>query len=458
MPGTPIRVSPDQGMNGSTVLTDPARINGYGDLEGHTAVSRLRLLLDHRFFLLRVTAYGLAAAILLAYLIPVRYEARTQLMPPDSEMSSGLASLMAMTTRSGSGLGLLAGDFLGLKTSGSLFVGILRSETVEDRIVEQFNLKSVYSVRQMQGARRQLEENTEISEDRKSGIIVIRVSDHSPQRAKAIANAYIVELDRLVVELNTSAAHRERIFLEDRLKSVKQDLDSSAKAFSKFASENAAIDINEQGKAMVEAAAALQGHLIAAQSELEGLRQVYADNNVRIRAVRARIVELQVKLKQMGDGDLSPDGTAGNNGLYPSIRKLPLLGVTYAELYRANKIQETVYELLTQQCELAKVQEAKETPSVKVLDDASLPEKKSFPPRLLIMLLGAFLSMVVGAVWVLGKAGWESLDPAHPGKLLAQDAYTTIKADLRLSSGNGTRLHQMRDRIHWFKRTRDKDI
>jgi uncharacterized protein involved in exopolysaccharide biosynthesis len=458
MPGTPIRVSPDQGMNGSTVLTDPARINGYGDLEGHTAVSRLRLLLDHRFFLLRVTAYGLAAAVLLAYLIPVRYEARTQLMPPDSEMSSGLASLMAMTTRSGSGLGLLAGDFLGLKTSGSLFVGILRSETVEDRIVEQFNLKSVYSVRQMQGARRQLEENTEISEDRKSGIIVIRVSDHSPQRAKAIANAYIVELDRLVVELNTSAAHRERIFLEDRLKSVKQDLDSSAKAFSKFASENAAIDINEQGKAMVEAAAALQGHLIAAQSELEGLRQVYADNNVRIRAVRARIVELQVKLKQMGDGDLSPDGTAGNNGLYPSIRKLPLLGVTYAELYRANKIQETVYELLTQQCELAKVQEAKETPSVKVLDDASLPEKKSFPPRLLIMLLGAFLSMVVGAVWVLGKAGWESLDPAHPGKLLAQDAYTTIKADLRLSSGNGTRLHQMRDRILWFKRTRDKDI
>jgi uncharacterized protein involved in exopolysaccharide biosynthesis len=458
MPGTPIRVSPDQGMNGSTVLTDPARINGYGDLEGHTAVSRLRLLLDHRFFLLRVTAYGLAAAVLLAYLIPVRYEARTQLMPPDSEMSSGLASLMAMTTRSGSGLGLLAGDFLGLKTSGSLFVGILRSETVEDRIVEQFNLKSVYSVRQMQGARRQLEENTEISEDRKSGIIVIRVSDHSPQRAKAIANAYIVELDRLVVELNTSAAHRERIFLEDRLKSVKQDLDSSAKAFSKFASENAAIDINEQGKAMVEAAAALQGHLIAAQSELEGLRQVYADNNVRVRAVRARIVELQVKLKQMGDGDLSPDGTAGNNGLYPSIRKLPLLGVTYAELYRANKIQETVYELLTQQCELAKVQEAKETPSVKVLDDASLPEKKSFPPRLLIMLLGAFLSMVVGAVWVLGKAGWESLDPAHPGKLLAQDAYTTIKADLRLSSGNGTRLHQMRDRILWFKRTRDKDI
>jgi capsule polysaccharide export protein KpsE/RkpR len=196
--------------------------------------------------------------------------------------------------------------------------------------------------------------------------------------------------------------------------------------------------------------------LIAAQSELEGLRQIYADNNVRVRAVRARIAELQAKLNQMGGGDLSTDGTAGNNSLYPSIRKLPLLGVTYAELYRNNKIQETVFELLTQQCELAKVQEAKETPSVKVLDSAKLPERKSFPSRLLIMVLGGFLSLMMGAVWVLGKAGWDSLDPAHPGKLLAQDTYTTIKADLGLASGNGTRLHQMRDKILWFKRNPSK--
>jgi hypothetical protein len=160
----------------------------------------------------------------------------------------------------------------------------------------------------------------------------------------------------------------------------------------------------------------------------------------------------------MGGGDLSSDGTAGNNSLYPSIRRLPLLGVTYAELYRANKIQETVFELLTQQCELAKVQEAKETPSVKVLDGARLPEKKSFPPRLLIMFLGGFLSLMLGALWVLGKAGWETLDHAHPGKLLAQDAYTKIKADLGLTSGNGNRLQQMREKILWFKRTPNQGI
>ncbi len=454
MPGAPIRVKTDQEIADSTTLIDPHRIIGYGETEPQTAFSRLRLLLDQRLFVLRVTAYGLALSTLLAFLIPARFEARMQLMPPDSELSSGLASLMAMSTRSGGGVGLLAGDFLGLKTSGALFIGILRSETVEDRIVDQWDLKSVYGVRRMQGARRQLEENTEISEDRKSGIIVIRVTDHSPQRAKAIAESYVSELNRLVVDLNTSAAHREHVFLEDRLQSVKKDLDASAREFSKFASDNTAIDLKEQGKAMLEAAATLQGHLIAAQSELEGLRQIYADNNVRVRAVRARIQELEAKLKQMGDGDLSPEGTAGNS-LYPSIRKLPLLGVTYEELYRANKIQETVYELLTQQCELAKVQEAKETPSVKVLDGARLPEKKSFPPRLLIMILGMFFSAIIGAVWVLGKSTWDNLDPEHPGKLLAHDAYTIVKGDLGLAR-NGTRLHQMRDKLLWFKRSQNK--
>jgi len=455
MPGTPIRLKPDPGMSGSTVLPDPPRISTYGEFEGQTTFSRLRLLLDQRLFVLRVMAYGLAVSTLLAFLIPVRYEARTQLMPPDNELSSGLASLMAMSGHGDSGLGMLAGDLLGLKTSGSLFVGILRSETVEDRLIDKFDLKSVYGVRQMQAARRQLEENTGMSEDRKSGIIAIQVTDHSPQRAKAIAESYVSELNQLVVDLNTSAAHRERVFLEDRLKAVKQDLDTSAREFSKFASDNTAIDIKEQGKAMVEAAATLQGHLIAAQSELEGLRQIYADSNVRVRAVRARIEELQAKLKQMGDGDLSAEGTAGNDNLYPSIRKLPLLGVTYAELYRANKIQETVYELLTQQCELAKVQEAKETPSVKVLDAARLPEKKSFPPRLLIMFLGTFFAAAIAIVSVLGKAGWDHLDPEHPGKLLAQDTYTIVKGDLGLAA-KGTRLHQMRDRLLWFRRSTDK--
>ena len=204
---------------------------------------------------------------------------------------------------------------------------------------------------------------------------------------------------------------------------------------------------------MVEAAATLQGRLIAAQSELEGLRQIYTPNNVRVRALQARIDELQKKLNQMGGGDLesasaSPDGETQ----YPSIRKLPLLGVTYSDLYRKTKIQETLFELLTQQCELAKVQEAKETPSVKFLDVPVVPEKRSFPPRLFIMFLGSFFALMLGCLWVLGRTSWEDIDPQHPGKVLAQDVYTRIRANLKLTSANGTRLSQVREKIPGFRR------
>ena len=453
MSSKPVRPATEQEPTVSRVLTEPLRLREFEQREDYSVVNALRLLMDHRLFLLRLTVYGLALATLLAFLIPVRYESRTQIMPPDSELGTGLSSLLAMAGQGGSALGMMAGDLLGLKTSGSLFIGILHSHTVEDRIIDKFDLRSVYGVKLMETARRQLEENTQIAEDRKSGIITIVVTDHSAQRATAIAQAYIAELNRLVVELNTSAAHRERVFLEDRLKTVKQDLDSSSKEFSEFASKNTAIDIKEQGKAMVEAAATLQGHLIAAQSELEGLRQIYTANNVRVRAVQARIDELQKKLQQMGGGDVGAAAPAGgNDSLYPSIRKLPLLGVTYSDLYRKTKIQETLFEVLTQQCELAKVQEAKETPSVKVLDEPIVPEKKAFPPRLLIMALGAGFAFVLGAVWVVGKTSWDETDSQHPGKLLAQEAYTKIKADLSLASGNGTGLRHVRDKILGFKR------
>jgi uncharacterized protein involved in exopolysaccharide biosynthesis len=440
-----IRVSKEQELAEPTTGSESGLVHSHQEHGTSVLVDRLWVLLERRLFLFRVMACGLALSTLLAFLIPPRYEARTQLMPPDSEPGPGLPSLLALGATKGSSLGMLAGDLLGLKNSGGLFIGILRSRTVEDRIINTFDLKSVYGVKRMVNARKQLEANTDISEDRKSGIISIAVTDHSPQRAAAIAQAYVSELDHLVVELNTSAAHRERVFLEERLKSVKQDLDSSAKEFSEFASKSSAIDIKEQERTMVEAAASLEGELIAAQSELEGLRQIYTDNNIRVRALRARIDELQKKRDEIGGTE------KGSDTLYPSIRKLPLLGVTYSDLYRKTKIQETLFELLTQQSELAKVQEAKETPSVEVLDMPTVPEKKSFPPRLLIMLLGAAFALLFGVMWVFAQASWTNLEPQHPGKTLAQEAYSKIKGDLGLSSRNGTGLRHVRDRLLWFR-------
>jgi capsule polysaccharide export protein KpsE/RkpR len=397
-------------------------------------VAHLAVLWQNRRFLARCAAVGFVFWSIVVFLIPVRYTSTTRLMPPD-QTGAGVASMLAALGKAGSGgdLGVIGSELLGIRTSSDLFVGVLRSRTIEEDLVNKFDLRKVYGTHRMESACQQLEERTDVMADRKSGIITIKVSDHNPQRAAEMAKEYIAGLDRIVVTLNTSSAHKERVFLEQRLAEVQQDLEASEKDFSEFASKHTTIDIKEQGKAMIGAAAELEGQLIAAQTELQGLRQIYTENNVRVRAVQARIDELQRQLQKLGGKVESPQdaGSMQTEDMYPSIRRLPVLGVEYADLFRRGKIEEAVFETLTKQYEMAKVEEARETPSVKVLDEGDLPDRKSFPPRTLFVVLGVFLFVGVGSLWILAKVRWERIDPQDPAKLLAKDVFQTIKARAR---------------------------
>jgi uncharacterized protein involved in exopolysaccharide biosynthesis len=422
------------------------------------SVAYLRLLWDQRDMLFRVGLYALFASALISLLIPPRYESTTRLMPPDNQSNSGLI-MAAASLPGGAGLGGIASDLLGLKSSSDVFVGILASRTAQDKLIQQFDLKKVYGDRRMEDARKDLAEHTSISVDRKSQIIAIVVVDKSPQRAAAISQAYVEELNQLVANLSTSSARRERIFLEGRLQGVSQDLEAAERDFSQFASKNTAIDIKEQGKAMVEAAATLQGQLIASESEYEGLKQIYTDNNVRVRSVKARIDELKHQLEKLGGKDESATNISDQPGdsLYPSIRKLPLLGVSYADLYRRTRIQEAVLETLTKEYELAKVQEAKEIPTVKVLDVANVPDKKVFPPRFLIALLGTAFAVCTAMTWVFGKNIWYQIDSNDPRKAFAFEVFTTVKASIPKFSQNGSGEHSgTSGSWEWVRRGRNK--
>jgi uncharacterized protein involved in exopolysaccharide biosynthesis len=424
------------------------------------SVLYLRLLWEHRRLLARVALYGLLASTLIAFLISARYESTARLMPPDSSQSGGLAMAAAALSGGAGGLGGIAGEMLGMKSTSDIFVGILSSRTVQDKLIQQFDLKRLYGDRRMEDTRKDLAEHTGISVDRKSQIISLTVTDKDPKRAAAIGQAYVEELNRLVAELSTSSARRERIFLEERLQAVNKDLESAEKEFSQFASKNSAIDIKEQGKAMVEAAAILQGQLIAAESELEGLRQVYTDNNVRIRSVRARIDELKHQLEKIGGKGEDASAPSGQQqaSLYPSIRRLPLLGVTYADLYRRTKVQEAVFETLTKEYELAKVQEVKEIPTVKVLDSANVPDKKSFPPRLPIMLLGTALALALATTWIFGKTAWDQTDSIDPRKAFAQEVFSAVKASIPQFAHNGSGDHSgVGKSWNWTRRSRKDD-
>ena len=403
-------------IDGVDALADPA-----------SKIATLRSLWEQRAFLARIFVLGVVISAAVAFLIPKKYESAARLMPPSS--GEGAAAVLgALAGRSGS-LMPLAESVLGVKTTGELFVGILQSETVQDDVIRKMDLQKVYGARYIEDARKDLAKRTEISEDRKSGIITIVVTDRSPERAAAIAREYVARLDWVVNNLTTSSAHRERIFLEGRLREVNRDLQTAEEQFSHFASQKGAIDIPAQGKAMFQAAAELQGELIAAESELRGLRAIYADNNIRVRSVEARIGELRRQLEKMGGVGITENSTAEE--LYPSIRRLPLLGVDYADLLRRVKVQEAVFETLTREYELAKVQEAKEIPTVKVLDEPLVAQKKSFPPRLLIIGLGAFVSLFLGIVYIRVHSNWDALDPSDPRKAFAKEVLNTTRDQSR---------------------------
>jgi capsule polysaccharide export protein KpsE/RkpR len=395
-------------------------------------LANLQLLWENRGLLYRVALWALVLSLIVAFLIPSKYESTTRIMPPDSKGESGaiLAALMGKAP----GLSALAGDFMGVKNSGALYVDLLRSRTVQENIVDRFDLQKVYWKRYKQDTRKLLDNRTDIAEDRKSGTIALTVTDRDPQRARDIAQEYVEQLNRLLSRVNTSSARRERIFIEERMTSVKSDLEDAEKQFSAFASKNATLDMTEQAKAMVTAGASLQGELIVAQAELEGLQTMYTDNNVRVRAARARIDELKRQLQKMGGSGAaltSEDPAPGE--LYPPIRKLPLLGVQWADLYRRMKIQEKVFELLNQQYELARIEEAKEIPTVKMIDPANLPEKKSWPPRLLIISLLTVLSLAGAILSILESARIGALDDDDIRK--------------RLVVGGKEKLARVRDQI-----------
>ena len=408
----------------------------------HWAV-RGALLWKHRRLLARVTAIAFVLSLTLAFLIPKRYKSSGSIMPPDQTSGSG-AMMLAALARSSSlgGLGTLASGLLGSHTSTALFINLLHSGTVSSHIIDRFQLQHLYGNRYRVDTAKRLARRTTITEDKKSGVITVEVEDHDPVRARDMAQAYLDELNKLVTQTSTSSAHRERVFIERRLHSVTADLERAQLALSEFSSKNSTIDIKEQTHAMVDAGARVQGELLVAQSGLESLRQIYGDGNVRVHETEARIASLQRELEKM-TGSSAPliPGAAGGDGaksdgedkgeLYPPLRQLPRLAVPYADLYRQVRVQETVYELLTQQYEMARIDEAKDVPVVSVIDVPGVPEKKSFPPRLLLTLALTFLVFAATAALILIRDYWSKIDPDDPGKVLVTEVLLAMRQGIR---------------------------
>ena len=398
-------------------------------------VVNANVLWSHRRTLFYATTLALLGGLAIAFAIPKRYQSVARIMPPDQQGSSAML-LAALTSRSSGlgGLSSLAGGLLGGHTTTALFVDLLNSGTVSGHLIDRFHLQRVYHKRYVVDTAKRLAQRTEITDDKKSGVITIAVEDTDPVRARDLAQGYLDELNNLVTQTSTSSAHQERIFIEKRLHTVETDLENAQLALSEFSSTHSTIDIKEQTRASVDAAAKVQGQLLAEQAELDSMRQIYGDSNVRVRETEAAIAALRHDLDRM-NGSPAPlssvtgasQSLAGQDDLSPPLRQLPRLAVPYADLYRNVRVQETVFELLTQQYELARIEEAKDIPVVSVIDAPGIPEKKSFPPRLMVALGFAVFGFTATSVWLLLSSRWATVNPADPRKQFVQQVTANLR-------------------------------
>ena len=393
-------------------------------------------LWGRRTLLLRAAVIFAVAGLVVSEAIPKRYTSSARIMPPEQQGSSGLM-LAALASKAGLGsLGSLAPIFFTGHSTTALFVDLLRSGTVSGELMEHYQLQKVYRKKYRVDTAKRLARNTTISDDKRSGVITIQVEDADPVRARDLAQGYVDELNKLVVQTNTSAAHRERVFVEQRLHSVEDALERAQTDLSEFSSRNGAVDLKEQTRAVVDAGARLEAELLVQESSLSSLRQVWGDGNIRVRETQARIAALRSDLSRLG-GTTQAAGTSTDPvlELAPALRDVPRLSVPYADLYRRVKVQESVLELLTQQYETARIEEAKDVPVVSVIDAPGVPEKKSYPPRTLLTLGIVLLGVGGTAVWILFSQRWQAVDADDPLKLLLGEISTSV----RWRTGGGAR-------------------
>jgi uncharacterized protein involved in exopolysaccharide biosynthesis len=403
-----------------------------------TALETLKLLWESRRLLCGITFISALVWLGIAFLIPNQYEANTRLMPPGS--TSGTTAMMGMAMNSdGSdsgggaassmlgGMGGLASQLLGLSNQSDLIVGVLSGDTVNSRIIDRFDLMHRYKI--WSGYRedclKELAKNTDFDVDHKSSIITIKVRDRDPKIAAEMANAYVYEVNNALARTNTSSAHKEKVFLEERLKQADSDLNTVSQQFSEFASKNTTVSLPDEAKAMLEGAAALQGQLIAAQAQLSALKAQYTPKNYRVVQAQAQVEELQKQLKRLGGVDTG-SGVEKFDDIYPSIRQLPLLSVKYMQLYRQLKVDEAVYGLLTRELEAAKLLEAQTTPTVEVLDAAMIPQKKYSPHRGILALVGAFLGFAGAILVLIAGRVWRDMDEDDERKQLLRSIIQPI--------------------------------
>jgi uncharacterized protein involved in exopolysaccharide biosynthesis len=350
------------------------------DHEGTDLIEILTVLAKHKKLLIKLP---LAAAILSAAIsvaLPDVYRATATLLPPQQSQSSAAALLSQLGSFAGA-----ASSAAGIKNPNDLYVGMLKSRTVADRLIARFNLQKVYDTDLVEKARKKLEDKTSIVSG-KDGLITIDVEDSDPKRVTQLTNAYVDELLRLTKILAVTEASQRRIFYEQQLEQAKNNLANAEVAMKHAIDTSGVISVDSDSRALVETIGRLRAQIAAKEIQIRSTQAFITTANPEYQRAEEELNSLKAQLAKLENGHAS-DATNEQ----PSNDKA---GFESIKVLRDVKYYQMLYELLAKQYELARLDEAKDPSVIQVLDQAVVPERKVKPQRAIIVVLGTVLGLL----------------------------------------------------------------
>ena len=320
--------------------------------------------------------------------LPNVYSATTKLLPPQ-QAQSGVSAMLAQL---GGAAGLAAG-LTGAKSQGEIYVGMLKSRTVADRLIARFGLKNKYDTESLDRTRLALAENTVISSG-KDGMIGIVVEDKDQKVVAQLANGYVEELQRLSRTMAITEASQRRMFFEQQLETAKNNLAKVEMLLKGAMATRGVISVDTESRAILETAARLRAQVSAKEIQLGAMRAFVTAQNPEFQRANEELSSLRSELGKLEGGRASPSGPSANTQA----------GLANIQLMRDVKYYQMLYELLAKQYEVARLDEAKEPSLIQVLDPAVEPERKSGPKRAIIVLAAAMGAFFAALVWALFSA------------------------------------------------------
>jgi uncharacterized protein involved in exopolysaccharide biosynthesis len=393
--------SPELPEHADSSVVPPAAAPVKGDDE-ISLLDLLIVLAERKRIILGVTGLFAIGAIIVSLLLPPRYTATVTLLPPQqgSSMGSALASQLGNL----GGMAALAGGSLGLKNPNDMYVAMFKSRTVEDAMVQHFSLMQEYHAKLSSDARSAFEGSATVDGSAKDGMIHISVQDRDPRRAADLANGYVDQFRLQSQHLAITEASQRRLFFEQQLEQAKDNLANAEEAMKQTEQKTGVIQLDSQARSLIESAASLRAQVAAKEVQIQGMRTYATGENSQVVQAEQELESMRAQLAKLGGSEDSASG-----GLIVPKGQVPEASLEYIRKLRDVKYNETIFDILAHQFEVAKLDEAKQGALIQVVDPAVPPDKRSYPKRGIIVIATTIAGFLAAIFFVLFSAAFESL-------------------------------------------------